>query len=141
MLVGSVLGSALSRRGQPAARLPQARTPGDAEGDKGAVRRYRAGMPSPSGEPNTLTRADHVRRAYTTVTGSLKPGVSGAEYFLAYERALALDHTHGVDPQFAAVTIAELRVACAPAGARKRAPRRRRAAHAAANTPARPRTG
>jgi hypothetical protein len=94
-------------------------------------------MPSPSGEPNTLTRADHVRRAYTTVTGTLKPGMSGAEYFIAYEQALALDHTLGVDPQWAAVTSAELRVACAPAGSRKRASRRRRAA----NTPARPRTG
>ena len=98
-------------------------------------------MPSPSGEPNTLTRADHVRRAYTTVTGTVKPGLSGAEYFIAYEQALALDHTLGVDPQFAAGTIAELRVACAPAGPRRRAPRRRRAAHSAANTPARPRTG
>jgi hypothetical protein len=98
-------------------------------------------MPSPSGEPNTLTRADHVRRGYTTVTGTLKPGLSGAEYFLAYEQALALDHTLGVDPQFAAMTIAELRVACAPAGPRIRAPRRRGAAHQAADTPARPRIG
>ena len=98
-------------------------------------------MPSPSGEPNTLTRADHVRRAYTTVTGTLKPGVSGDEYFIAYEQARALDHTLGIDPQFAAATIAELRVARAPAGTRRRAPRRRRAAHPAANTPARPRTG
>ena len=96
-------------------------------------------MPSPSGEPNTLTRADHVRRAYTTVTGTLRPGMSGAEYFAAYEQAVALDHTLGVDPQFAPVTIDELRVACAPA--RRRAPRRRRAAHPAAKTPARPRTG
>jgi hypothetical protein len=98
-------------------------------------------MPSPGGEPNTLTRADHVRRAYTTVTGTPKPGTSGAEYFTAYDRALELDHTLGVDPKFAAATIAELRVACAPAGPRRRAPRRRRAAHLAANTPARPRTG
>jgi hypothetical protein len=67
--------------------------------------------------------------------------MSGAEYFIAYEQALALDHTLGVDPQFAAVTIADLRVACAPAGTRTRAPRRRRAAHPAANTPARQRTG
>ena len=92
-------------------------------------------MPSPSGEPNTLTRADHVRRAYTTVTGTLIPGVSGAEYLTAYEHALALDHTLGVDPQFAAATIAELRVACAPAGPRRRAPRRRRAAHTPASRP------
>src|SRR4026207_631892 len=28
--------------------------------DRRADRRYRADMPSPSGEPNTLTRADHV---------------------------------------------------------------------------------
>jgi hypothetical protein len=110
-------------------------------GDRRAVRRYRAGMPSPSGEPNTLTRADRVRRAYTTATGSLKPGTSGAEYFIAYEQALALDHTLGVDPQFAATTIAELHVACAPAGPRRRAPRRRRGTHRGANTPARPRTG
>lgn len=98
-------------------------------------------MPSHSGEPNTLTRADHVRRAYTTATGTVRPGVSSAEYLIAYEQALALDHTLGVDPQFAAVTIAELRAACAPAGPRRRAPRRRRAAHPAANTPAQPRTG
>jgi hypothetical protein len=98
-------------------------------------------MPSRGGEPNTLTRADHVRRAYTTVTGTPKPGVSGAEYVAAYEQALALDHALGVDPQFAPLTIAELRVACAPAEPRRRAPRRRRAAHPAANTPARPRTG
>ncbi len=98
-------------------------------------------MPSHSGEPNSLTRADHVRRVYTTVTGTLKPGMSGDEYFVAYEQALALDHTLGVDPQFAAVTVAELQVACAAAGPRRRVPRRRRAAHPAANTPARPRTG
>jgi len=98
-------------------------------------------MPSPRGEPNTLTRADHVRRAYTTATGTVRPGVSRPEYFTAYEQALALDHTLGVDPRFAAVTIAELRAACAPAGARRGAPRRRRAAHLAANAPARPRTG
>jgi hypothetical protein len=97
-------------------------------------------MSSPSGEPNTLTRADHVRRAYTTVTGTLRPGMSGAEYFTAYEEAVALDHMLGVDPQFAPVTIAELRVACAPAGPRRRAPRRRRARHTAATTSARPRT-
>jgi hypothetical protein len=97
-------------------------------------------MPSPSGEPNTLTRADHVRRAFTTVTGTLRPGMSGTEYFTAYEQAVELDHTLGVDPQFAPVTIAELRAACAPAGPRRRAPRRRRAAHPAAKTPARPRT-
>ena len=75
------------------------------------------------------------------MTGTLRPGMSGAEYFTAYEQALALDHTLGVDPQFAAVTIAELRVACAPPSPRRRAPRRRRAAHPAGNTPARPRTG
>ena len=98
-------------------------------------------MPSPSGEPNCLTRADHVRRAYTTVTGTLEPGMSGAEYFSAYEQALALDRTLGVDSQFAAVTVAELSAACAPAGARRRAPRRRRAAHPTANAPARARTG
>jgi hypothetical protein len=74
------------------------------------------------------------------VTGTLKPGVSAAEYLVAYEQALALDYALGVDPQFAAVTIAELRVARAPAGPRRRA-RRRRAAHPAANTLARPRTG
>ena len=110
-------------------------------GDRRAVRRYRAGMSSPSGEPNTLTRADHVRRAYTTVTGTLNPGMSGAEYLVAYEQAVTLDHTLGVDPQFAAATIAELQVACAPAGPRRRVPRRRQAAHPAATTPARPRTG
>ena len=109
-------------------------------GDRRAVRRYRAGMPSPSGEPNTLTRADHVRRAYTTVTGTVRPGMSSAEYFSDYEQALALDHALGVDPQFAPVTIAELRVACAGAP-RRRAPRRRRPAHPAASTSARPRAG
>jgi hypothetical protein len=98
-------------------------------------------MSSPSGEPNTLTRADRVRRAYTTVTGTLEPGMSGAEYFVAYEQALELDHTLGVDPEFAAVTVAELRDACAPAGPRRRVPRRRTAAHPVANTPARPRSG
>ena len=98
-------------------------------------------MPSPGGEPNTLTRADHVRRAYTTVTGAPKPGMSGAEYFSAYEQALALDHTLGVDPQFAAVTIAELRVACAPLGPRRRARRTRRPAHPVVSEPARPRAG
>ena len=97
-------------------------------------------MPSPGGEPNTLTRADHVRRAYTTATGTVRPDLTGAEYFTAYEQALALDHTLGVDPQFAAVTIAELHAACVPAGARRRAPRRRRATHPATNAPVRPRT-
>ena len=135
--------SRVRRRDGPCRRPASGKPTGLAtpSGDRRTVRRYRAGMASPSGEPNTLTRADHVRRAYTTVTGTLRPGVSGAEYFVAYEQALALDHTLGVDPQFAAVTVAELHVACAPAGPRRRAPRRRRAAHPATNTPAQPRTG
>lgn len=98
-------------------------------------------MSSPGGEPNTLTRADHVRRAYTTATGTVKPGVAGAEYFITYDQALALDQMLGVDPEFSAETIAELRAACVPAGARRRAPRRSRASHPAAIAPVRPRTG
>jgi hypothetical protein len=98
-------------------------------------------MPSLSGEPNTLTRADHVRRVYTTANGTVKPGVSSAEYVTTYEQALALDHTLGVDPKLAAMTIADVRAACAAAGARRSMPRRREKSHAAAQARTRPRTG
>jgi hypothetical protein len=72
-----------------------------------------------------LTRADHVRRGYTTASGALQPGLSLAEYAAAYERALALDHSLGVDHSFAPPTIAELRAACG-LGDRRRAPARGR---------------
>ena len=86
-------------------------------------------MSHPGGEPNTLTRAEHVRRGYTTTAGTLQPGLGLGEYAAAYEQALAMDHTLGVDPEFAPPTVAELRSACGLSDRRRvptRAPRRAR---------------
>lgn len=94
-------------------------------------------MRHPGGEPNTLTRAEHVRRGYTTATGTLQPGLSLTEYAAAYEQALTLDHTLGVDPTFAPPTISELRAACGLAD-RRRAPSRARPRSRRSATPGRP---
>jgi hypothetical protein len=50
-------------------------------------------------EPNTLTHAEHIRRAYTTQSGQLMPGVSTTDYLAAYAAAQDRDRFLGIDPQ------------------------------------------